>query len=28
VLAWLPAPEPAVLHPFISRIDRPKVVVP
>jgi uncharacterized protein involved in exopolysaccharide biosynthesis len=28
VLAWLPAPEPAVLHPFISRIGRPKVVVP
>src|SRR5208337_1879305 len=27
VLAWLPAPEPAVLHPFISRIGRPKVVV-
>jgi uncharacterized protein involved in exopolysaccharide biosynthesis len=28
VLAWLPAPEPAVLSPFISRIGRPKVVVP
>jgi uncharacterized protein involved in exopolysaccharide biosynthesis len=28
VLAWLPAPEPAVLRPFISRIGRPKVVVP
>ena len=28
VLAWLPAPEPAVLRPFISRIGRPKAVVP
>ncbi len=27
VLAWLPAPEPAVLRPFTSRIGRPKVVV-
>jgi capsular polysaccharide biosynthesis protein len=27
VLAWLPAAEPAVLHPSISRIGRPKVVV-
>ncbi|MGD1215867.1 MAG: hypothetical protein ABR861_12865 [Terriglobales bacterium] len=27
VLAWLPAPEPGVLRPFISRIGRPKVVV-
>jgi uncharacterized protein involved in exopolysaccharide biosynthesis len=27
VLAWLPAPEPAVLRPSISRIGRPKVVV-
>jgi uncharacterized protein involved in exopolysaccharide biosynthesis len=28
VLAWLPAPKPAVLRPSISRISRPKVVVP
>jgi uncharacterized protein involved in exopolysaccharide biosynthesis len=28
VLAWLPAPEPALLRPSIFRIDRPKVVVP
>ena len=28
VLAWLPAPEPADVRPFISRIGRPKVVVP
>jgi len=27
VLAWLPAPEPAVLRSSISRIGRPKVVV-
>jgi uncharacterized protein involved in exopolysaccharide biosynthesis len=27
VLAWLPAPKPAVLRPSISRIGRPKVVV-
>jgi len=27
VLAWLPAPEPAVLRPSISRIGGPKVVV-
>jgi uncharacterized protein involved in exopolysaccharide biosynthesis len=28
VLAWLPAPEPADVRPFISRIGRRKVVVP
>ena len=28
VLAWLPAPEPAVLRPSTFRISRPKVVVP
>jgi capsular polysaccharide biosynthesis protein len=27
VLAWLPASDPAVLHPFLSRIGRPKVVI-
>ena len=28
VLAWLPAPNPALLRPFISRIGPPKVVIP
>ena len=27
VLAWLPAPDPALLRPFISRIGPPKVVI-